>query len=267
MATKHDYEEGLDEVKVQKLSHAVAQRLRARIVDGQLKPGDKLPSETELLEQFKVSRPTVREALRILEVEALIAMGRGMRFGATVLAPSPERAASYAAMVLASNGTTFGEVHEARIFMEPALVFQLAKKRDADLLGALRGLLAQAKEALGAEDYALALRSFSEFHAALVRAASNRAVGLVLSILRDLSAQSQGEFSERSADLLADATPRELSLKVQLQKTLKAYQELVHLMEEGRAAEAQEHWRKYMVQVAGFMDKAGLAARQMQHQA
>src|SRR4051812_11362165 len=89
-----------DAVRVRKLSHAVAERLRGQIVSGQRKAGGKLPLESELLVQFKVSRPTIREALRILEAESLILLGRGARGGATVLGPTVERAAQYAGMVL-----------------------------------------------------------------------------------------------------------------------------------------------------------------------
>lgn len=265
MATQYDVEEAGEDIRVQKLSHVVAQRLRTQIVAGQRKPGDKLPPETELLEQFKVSRPTVREALRILEVESLISMGRGARSGATVLAPSPERAAAYAAMVLASNGTTLGELHETRLFLEPTLVMQLAKKRDPKLLDGLQQVLDQAASLLAAGDYLTSTRAFSQFHATLILAAENRALSLVLSILSDLSIQSSIEYYAPSTSLLAEDAPRDQSLRVQLQKTLKAYQELVDLMRQGKAQEANTHWQKYMVQAMSFLAKTGLAGRQVRH--
>jgi DNA-binding FadR family transcriptional regulator len=265
MASPYKTQDADDDIRVQKLSHAVAQRLRSQIVAGDRKPGDKLPPETELLEQFKVSRPTVREALRILEVESLITMGRGARSGATVLAPSPERASAYAAMVLASNGTTLGELHEARTFMEPTLAMQLAKKRDAKLLEALQQELDHAAVQLAARDYKAAMRAFGQFHGTMILAAENRALSLVLSILRDLSTQSSIEYYAQSSSLLAEDAPRDQSLKVQLQKTLKAYQELVELIRLGKPQEAQGHWHKYMLQAMGFLEKAGLAGRQVRH--
>jgi len=57
----------------------IASYLRSRIVRGELAEGDSLPSEVELMHQFDVSRPTLREAFRILETESLIVIRRGSR--------------------------------------------------------------------------------------------------------------------------------------------------------------------------------------------
>src|SRR5207253_9697326 len=77
-----------------KLSHALVERFRARIASGELKPGDTLPPESELLQQLRVSRPTLRQALRVLESESLIQLGKGARTGTTLRRSScQERAA------------------------------------------------------------------------------------------------------------------------------------------------------------------------------
>ncbi len=68
----------------------MAAELRRRIVSGELEVGgDPLPSEGKLMSQFGVSRPTLREAFRILESEQLIRVLRGARGGARVLKPDP----------------------------------------------------------------------------------------------------------------------------------------------------------------------------------
>ena len=116
------------EVGVRKLSHEVAHRFRDRIVSGELQPGERLPAESDLVEIFKVSKPTLREALRILESEGLIRVGRGSRSGAVVQVLSMARTAQYASMVLASQGTTLSEVHEVRRLLEPSLARRLCGK-------------------------------------------------------------------------------------------------------------------------------------------
>lgn len=247
-----------DDVRVQKLSHVVADRLRAQIVQGQRQPGDKLPSETDLLQQFKVSRPTIREALRILEVESLISMGRGTRSGATVLAPSVERAAQYSSMVLSISGTTVSELHEARLVLEPTVVLQLSRKRDVILLSRLQHLLDEGNSAISSSNHPLAARLFNEFHASLVQASSNRAVSLVLEILKDLS--------HRSVDVLAEGSGEDnAALKTNLQKTHSAYQQLVDLMREGKDEEAQAFWRRYMERAHTYLQKTGLGERKIEH--
>jgi len=250
--------EDLDEVRVQKLSHAVAERLAAQIVSGQRKPGDRLPPESELLQQFKVSRPTIREALRILEMESLISLGRGARSGATVLGPSVHRAAEYTAMVLVSNGATVGQLHEARTVLEPQMIAQLADRRNNPLFEELQAYLDGSTAAVAAGDMVAALAGVNDFHAALVRASENRALILMVDMLKVLAQKAQ--------DVLVDAGAAEKgALKANMVKTITAYQQLVELLRQGKAEEAQNYWRRYMERAHAFLDKTGLGARKLQH--
>src|ERR1044072_6044836 len=68
-------------VRAPKTAELIADQLRSSIVRGVLKKGDSLPTEVELVKQFGVSRPTLREAFRILESESLIVVWRGSRGG------------------------------------------------------------------------------------------------------------------------------------------------------------------------------------------
>jgi GntR family transcriptional regulator, transcriptional repressor for pyruvate dehydrogenase complex len=93
-------------VRAPKTSELIAARLRRQIVRGAVRPGEKLPPETELMEQFGVSRPTIREAFRILETERLIVVRPGSRGGAQVVAPDPAVAARYVGLLLQLQGAT-----------------------------------------------------------------------------------------------------------------------------------------------------------------
>src|SRR5258706_4139651 len=75
--------------RVPKTAELVARDLRSKIVRGELKDGDTLPSEGELVTRYSVSRPTLREALRILESEALLTVTRGSRGGPRVHLTEP----------------------------------------------------------------------------------------------------------------------------------------------------------------------------------
>ena len=66
-------------VRAPKTAELIAGHIRRQIVRGELREGDTLPSELNLMEQFGVSRPTLREAFRILEAESLISVRRGLR--------------------------------------------------------------------------------------------------------------------------------------------------------------------------------------------
>ena len=116
--------------RVPKTSDLVAGHLRRRIVRGELSEGDQLPSESVLIEQFAVSRPTLREAFRVLESEGLITVRRGTQGGARVHVPTVEMAAKYAGLVLQSSGATLAEVLDARTLIEPPLAAVIAERSD-----------------------------------------------------------------------------------------------------------------------------------------
>src|SRR5215468_80799 len=116
-------------VRAPKTSELIAAQLRRQIVRGTVKPGDKLPPETRLMGQFGVSRPTIREAFRILEAERLIIVRPGSRGGAQVMPPDPTVAARYFGLLLQLAGATIVDVYEARKVAEPACAGLLARCR------------------------------------------------------------------------------------------------------------------------------------------
>src|SRR6476661_7873987 len=81
--------------RVPKMAELVAAQLRRKIVRGELAEGEALPAESALMAEFAVSRPTLREAFRVLESESLISIRRGARGGARVQLPNGNVAASY----------------------------------------------------------------------------------------------------------------------------------------------------------------------------
>ena len=96
-------------IRSPKTAELVAGTLRRMVVDGQLKEGDFLPNEAELMTHFGVSRPTLREAVRVLESERLVEVRRGSRTGARVRVPGPEIVARPAGRV-----RQHGDHHEDR---------------------------------------------------------------------------------------------------------------------------------------------------------
>jgi len=107
-------------VRVPKAGEMVASQLRRQIVLGELKEGDQLPPESVLMEQFGVSRPTLREAFRILEAEGAITVRRGVRGGARVQAPDSSVAARQVGLLLQYRGALLSDVYEVRAVLEPA---------------------------------------------------------------------------------------------------------------------------------------------------
>src|SRR2546423_7538155 len=135
-------------LRVPKMAELVSQRLRQRIVRAELAEGDALPSEAELMAQFGVSRPTLREAFRVLESEGLITVRRGARGGARVQIPNGDIAARYAGLVLEFRGTTLEDVYDARTIIEPPCAALLARQRTQADLTRLRAAHDTAREHL-----------------------------------------------------------------------------------------------------------------------
>ena len=173
-------------VKVPKAAAIVAASLRRRIVLGELAEDAALPTETELMAQYQVSRPTLREALRILEAESLIVVKRGARGGARVAHPEPSVAARHAALLLYLQGTTLQDVFDARLIIEPAAVTILARRagRDPSILEPLRQAHAES-EALR-EDLPAYASVAARFHELVVELAGNKTLALIALILLEI---------------------------------------------------------------------------------
>lgn len=154
----------------------IAEQLRAAMIDGSLTPGDRLPSEPDLAEGFGVSRPTVREAMRILRGQGVLETARGSKGGHFIQNPQAKDIAE-------SLGETYSlwfeigdisvaEVDEAREVVERACVRFAAERHTDKDIAELRRILE------AADDDSLSLSEFLdydvEFHRAVANAARNR---------------------------------------------------------------------------------------------
>ena len=89
-----------------------------------------LPKQDQLISEFQVSRPSFREALRILESEGLISVRRGNVGGAQVHAPTPENAARTLGLVLQARNVALDDLAAALAVIEPACAAHSAQRQD-----------------------------------------------------------------------------------------------------------------------------------------
>lgn len=148
-----------------KYSEIIADDLRALIVD-EGRPGDYLPSEHVLLERYGVSRPTLREALRILEVEGLVKIRRGAQGGAVIREPSIEVMTRTFGVYLQQHGTPVTDVINARMVIEPVAARLAALNRDRDL-SEMEAVLVREKVVVAERSEAIA-DTEAAFHPALL---------------------------------------------------------------------------------------------------
>ncbi|MDW3221349.1 MAG: GntR family transcriptional regulator [Paracoccaceae bacterium] len=157
------------------LSAQIAGAIRDAIVAGTLIVDERLPSEAELAEQFEVSRPTVREALKRLAAQSLIRTQRGATGGAFVNRLSYEAAypqqITTSTLLLSMNAVSFGTACEARYALERACAPLSAERRTADHLATMRAEIHRQNQP-GLTDEAFCASDVA-FHRALVDGTGN----------------------------------------------------------------------------------------------
>lgn len=231
-------------VRAPKTAELIAAHIRGQIVRGELVAGDTLPSESDLMRQFAVSRPTLREAFRVLETEALLQVRRGSRGGAQVMAPDLAVAAGYVGLLLQIEGATIGDVYDARTVLEPACVAMLAKRRTAQDIVELRAAIDELRAVVEAEHHDPLRWSLltSRFHDLVIRKSGNKTLAIQGGVLQDIVARHVSATVARTFD--RNVTPERFQLLI------RSYAKLVDLVEARDVDGAEAHW-------CGHMEAAG----------
>lgn len=167
------------------LVRQTVQKLRERILS-QSEPGSFLGSEEELIAWLGISRPTFRQAARLLEHEQLLAIKRGIGGGFFARPPSAQAVSRLAAIFLNTQGATLSDINEA---CKP-LVVEAARRLARNPSIAVRRQLLEFVDAHEgfekADDQRSYLRVIFEFEQLLARLAGNPAIELMVNAMRDL---------------------------------------------------------------------------------
>jgi GntR family transcriptional repressor for pyruvate dehydrogenase complex len=168
----------------------VVAQIRALIDDGRLKQGDQLPTERELSETFRVSRATIREAIRTLESAKLVQSRQGD--GTYVLASSEETLVQTLAAVLFNEKDTIYDIFYVRKIIEPHVAELAAENATLGEIKELATLIMEHEESI-AEGKSVT-KYDSAFHGLLARMSKNPIMERLLSALVDLFEQTRGEY-------------------------------------------------------------------------
>lgn len=165
--------------RTEKVAEAVAREILKDVRDRRLSPGATLPSETAMLERFGIGRGSLREALRILEVNGLVRLKPGPHGGPVVAPFDPSNFGQMMTLHLQSLGTTYRQLLAARVEYE-TLLARKAAEEDGDIAGQLVREAAGGPEPFAAGDhpYAAAAR---DFHEAVGKASGNPVIALAAS--------------------------------------------------------------------------------------
>ncbi|MFL6090147.1 MAG: FadR/GntR family transcriptional regulator [Aeromicrobium sp.] len=232
---------GSDFIRRPKAAELIAAELRRQIVRGELKADDALPSEAVLTGQFNTSRPTLREALRVLEMEGLITIRRGARGGARIQVPDPAAAARHAGLVLEYQGTRLSDVYSARSVIESECAGLAANRCEEADLDRFRDLHLGMRATNSAEE---SVRLQTEFEALVVASAQSETMSLLSAILRSIIDKTTLD----SVKVLGD-----VDLTGAFDFTYESQRRLIVALKKRDSTLAARHWRRYLDSAQEFV--------------
>jgi GntR family transcriptional repressor for pyruvate dehydrogenase complex len=161
--------------RTEKIAESVARQILQNIQANRLGPGSMLPGESAMVEQFGAGRGSVREALRILEVNGLVTLKPGPHGGPVVAPHDPGNFGQMMTLHLQSLGASYRQLLEARLEYEVVLARKAAEQTGEEAGRLVRESLAPRQDGDGDRQYASAT---SRFHRAVGMASGNPVLAL-----------------------------------------------------------------------------------------
>jgi DNA-binding FadR family transcriptional regulator len=233
-------------------SDKMSERLARQIVDDaisqDLRPGAMLPSEAHMLRQYGVSRGTLREALRILEVQGLLTMKPGPNGGPTIAELDPADFARVLKFHLRVRASTYRQVLAARLAVEPLMARLAAEAQDPEGLAALK-LVIERCERSDLSNEAEWSETSHLFHATIASMSGNALLDLLGLSLKEI-------YRDWAA---GSVTPRRMRAKV-----LSVHRAIADAIFARNGARAESLMREHMIYYAnrsGDLHASGLDER------
>ncbi|GAA3651912.1 FadR/GntR family transcriptional regulator [Nonomuraea antimicrobica] len=222
----------------------VVEQVEEAVESGALSPGERLPSERELMVQFSVSRSTVREALRVLQARGLVRSRPGDPHGAEVLPFTPAALHKSMTTLARVEELSLAELVQFRMVLDSAAILLAARLRTEEQLAemgraveAMRGAVEAGEDAFGAADVA--------FHDAVVRAGGNKLIEICTDVVRSI-------VLKLIAERIAEAPDREALMR----RSIHHHEEVIAAMRAGDGPLAARLSRKAMYDYyAGYVEE------------
>lgn len=222
-----------------KAAAAIAQRIREQIARGELNEGDSLPPESDLVTEYQVSRPTLREAFRVLESEGLITIARGAKGGARVHSPQADVISRYAGLILQKQGAGHRDVLEALQIMIPPACRLAAERATEAEFATLREQLRTMSECVGERSHFN--KEATHFLEAMFGMTRNQTLSLASGVALHIYNESVGSFptTQENRDWI-----------------LHQFSELVRLLEQRKGRAAEGLWHDYVAEILKLADES-----------
>lgn len=219
-----------------KIAEMLARQIVDQIVSQRLKPGDMLPAEASMIRTYGVGRATLREALRLLEVQGLIWVKPGPGGGPVLAELTPRHFGDMAKLHLHMGQATYRQVLQARLAVEPLMARLAAEAQDPVGLAELRSELAAA-DAADIQDDEVYQAMSRTFHATVASISGNNVLDLL------------GEALKEVYDSKIRATLMPKRRRVEVRDIHRAIGEAII---DGRGEDAERLMREHMLEYAAL---------------
>jgi GntR family transcriptional regulator, transcriptional repressor for pyruvate dehydrogenase complex len=239
--TSKPIREGLEPVRRTKVYAEVASQIHRLIAAGRLEPGDRLPPERELAEMFGVSRTSVRDAIRVLEMRGLVEPRHGE--GTLVKQIPIDAIISPLADALAASKDLTADLFDMRRMLEPPLARVAALRATDDDIRAMVEILGRQAERVRAGG--IAIEEDNAFHYRIATAAKNQVVLRVIDVVMDL---------------LRESRARSLQGAGRAEKSLAGHRRILSAVCDRKPDEAAEAMRLHIEEIEHVLSLHGEAA-------
>ncbi|MCC8152001.1 MAG: FadR family transcriptional regulator [Lachnospiraceae bacterium] len=217
---KNEIKVALQPVKTTRASEEIYEQIRQLILNGDIQPGEHLPSERKMMEMMQRSRPTIREAMRVLERDGYIKIQSGSS-GAVVQELNVDNAVQTLENVIQFQKLTIKEILEFRLTTECDAASLASKRRTQQDLADMIKVLQQSEETAGNPEEFISCDL--QFHQIVARASGNAMYGIMLQVCRNI-------IGESLTALLCDGTKKQqeeryLRIRLEHEKILLAITE------------------------------------------
>ena len=221
-------------VEIRSTAEQTAEKIKDILLSGRFTVGQKLPAELALVDELQVSRPTVREALRILQADGYIEQIPNRGCFAQIVDITSEKQVKYeqAMRWIGNNGTSLNEFFEARLLIEPYAARMAAQKRDNSVLHAMRWALGDFYKAMATGDNRILADRDKAIHSIIIDAAENRHMSAFF-------AELAGFFMQYSS--------YSFNANIDIERTYREHQAICDAIIDGDADLAEESMRAHIV--------------------
>jgi GntR family transcriptional repressor for pyruvate dehydrogenase complex len=219
----------LHAIRKTRIHEEVFSQIHELIREGRFKAGDQLPSERELAETFKVSRTSVREALRALESQGLVVSRTGA--GNFVADLPVESLVAPLARLLIDEKTALADVFEMRKLIEPQIAALAAERATRSDIALLKKIVA--KQSAAVKRGETGVEADAELHLTIGRATQNQALQKLISGLMELLSRSREESLQTAARRNSSiGAHRRIIAAIERHDRSKARSEMLHHIEQ-----------------------------------